>query len=119
MPSQEYKDYLESPAWKQKSSFVKRKERCYICSYDWKDRRGGYLTTHHTRYYDAKGKSILGREGPRDLVPLCDRHHVRGRCGWDTLRLMKLTYRLWKPARALLLLPWRATLCLLSLLRRK
>src|SRR4051812_42439604 len=61
MPSQEYKQYMGSPAWKQKSSFVKRKERCYVCGWDWKERRGRYLTAHHTRYRDAKGKSILGR----------------------------------------------------------
>src|SRR5947209_5682242 len=38
MVSQEYADYLASPAWKEKARFVKGawKERCYICKWDWR-----------------------------------------------------------------------------------
>lgn len=123
MSSKEYTQYMASSAWRQKSAFVKQqaKERCFVCGHDWKARKGRYLTVHHTRYRDKSGKSILGKEGPKDLVPLCDRHHVRGRCGWDTLRLMRLYYLvtkfalwlLWIPLR-LLWLFWRGSLWLLS-----
>lgn len=74
--SEGYRRLLASPAWERtrRACFASRGWNCAVCGQDWRKRKGGNLQAHHLHY------RTLGREDPtRDLIPLCDAHHPRGR----------------------------------------
>ena len=71
MPSREYEDYLNSPAWKVRRAQQLSRDgyRCRNCHTQ------ARLQVHHFSY-QHDGVSILGKESADDLVTLCEACHV-------------------------------------------
>jgi 5-methylcytosine-specific restriction endonuclease McrA len=65
----EYKDFLQTPYWKNISEYKKKlaNNRCQLCN------RGGELHTHH-RTYSIHGYEIKNLD---DLVVLCKKCHAK------------------------------------------
>ncbi len=65
-----YSDYLQSTHWKETRKIIlkKRGNECIVCE------KKSRIHIHHRRYTDKNG-SILGRETPQDLFPLCASCH--------------------------------------------
>ena len=69
-----YRDYLQTPEWKERSKRIMRKAgyRCQLCS-----AQGVRLNVHHNVY------TRRGYEDDRDLITLCEKchtiHHQKGK----------------------------------------
>ena len=68
MIDKSYKKYLNSKEWKKRRKEVLEKKGnvCFVCRKDKKS-----LNVHHNQYTDSKGKTILGKERHKYLIPLC------------------------------------------------
>lgn len=83
MEKYEYKRYLNTPEWKQKSMGCKQRAgyRCAICN------GTSNLQAHHRTYVRA------GNELPEDLTALCGRCHsiVHGRVAANDSNIERIT----------------------------
>ncbi len=72
--------YMATPAWqaKRQECFTYWKWSCAVCGQDWRRAREAgekrWLECHHLHY------KTLGKEDiAKDLRPLCNKHHRKGR----------------------------------------
>jgi hypothetical protein len=90
-----------APDWavKKRACFDAYDWACFVCGNDWKG--VCFLQCHHLTY------ARLWRESPSDLVPLCERHHTKGRIEMWQLKIRRRNYRIDGLTRRVLGLLWR------------
>lgn len=79
--------YYRTEEWKRKraQAFEQHGRHCKICNGTKR------LQVHHVRY------TTRGKEHPRfDLVPLCQKHHPKGRYTWNQICRDEANYRWYK-----------------------
>lgn len=89
------------PSWEtvKRACFDRHGWNCYVCQSDWKG--VCYLQCHHLNY------RRLWKERPSDLIPLCQRHHAKGRIDLWQLKIRRFNYRADRLTRRGLWLLWR------------
>lgn len=107
----ELKARLTRPDWptKRQECFVYHDYRCGVCGRDWLTVPGGHLQAHHT----PDGYRNLGNENVRKkhLIPLCNKHHLKGRLTAYQIKIWRSSYRWqkrvgWLTKKLLRLLAW-------------
>lgn len=105
----QYADNWKKNLWQHRKSLG---GVCYVCGSDWK-KKGLRIDRHHLRY-DNMGKE----KAYRDIVLLCERHHLKGMISLDSLKRWRSSYRFEKYAILLTLLPFKVVWWLLRHLVR-